>query len=126
MTIFTEYIRITFCGTPHQREVGRAGLAAIFSGGQLAEAKGFWLDTPLEDNTVITCWASSIDDHASDIIRLLRAYQRYARQEEIFFEVKTRDQHVAASIAPEGWSSEGLEVLDRGSWLANYFSGGGG
>ena len=122
MTIFTEFIRVTLCGTPHQREVGRAGLAAIFSGGQLVEASGFWLDYPLEANTVITCWTTSIDEVAADIIRLLRAYQVYAKQEEIFFEVQTSEELRAASIPVNGWD-EARQLLDRGSWLAEYFSG---
>jgi len=73
----------------------------------------------------VRCWTNNLDSLAPDIIRFLQHYQLYANQQELFFEVKTRDQLRAGSIAPEGWSSEGLELLDRGTWLANHFSGGG-
>lgn len=123
--IFNEYLQVHFVGTSHQIEVGIRGLAAIFSGGFITEAQGFWLDYPLEANRIVRCWTNNLDSLAPDIIRFLQHYQLYANQQELFFEVKTRDQLRAGSIAPEGWSSEGLELLDRGTWLANHFSGGG-
>jgi len=124
--IFNEYLQVNLVGTPHQQAIGVRGLAAIFSGGFITEAQGFWLDDPLESNRIVRCWTNDLDGLAPRIIRFLEAYQRYADQQEVFFEVKTQEYHKAGSIAPEGWSSEGLELLDRGSWLANYFSGGGG
>ena len=119
--IFDEYLQVNLVGTDHQREVGILGLNVIFSGGFITEAQGFWLDDPREDNTIVRCWCEDLDSLAPSIIRFLRAYQVYASQIEIFFEVGRSGSIRAGSIDKESWNTEALELLDRGEYLAKYF-----
>ena len=120
MDIMNSFIKVHLCGTDHQREVGLRGLRLICGGGTIEVSEGFWQLEPAEVNTTITSWCKDIDDIASEVIRFLEIYQRYASQTAIFVQYKDQDRHGSVIVYAGEWP-QALRQISHVEQLLDYF-----
>lgn len=121
MLVLDSFIKVSLCGTAHQRRIGVEALKAIVGGGNVEISRGFWQLEPSEINTTILSWSNDLTEIAPLITRFCRVYQRYANQESVFVQVKDHDRYFALIVYKGEWE-EALHKIDHGLYLADWFT----
>lgn len=121
MDSFNSFISVNLVGTDEQIAAGVESLRLIVGGGEIHIFEGFWQLEPLEKNIKIVSWTNDLDSLVVKIAKYMRVYQSYASQESVFVTYKDSDRHEARIVYAGEWDQLVLEV-DRGSYLAEYFS----
>ena len=121
MLVLNSFIKVSLCGTAHQRRIGVAALKQIVGAGNVEISRGFWQLEPTEINTSVLSWSEDLTEIAPLITRFCRVYQRYASQESIFVQVKDGDRYFALVVYKGEWK-EALHKIDHGLYLADWFT----
>lgn len=121
MDSFTEFISVSLCGTAHQRDIGLRGLRLIAGAGEIYVLEGFWQLDPTETNVKILVWTNDLDSLVVKVANFCETYQKYASQESVFVTFKDKDRHEARVVYEGEWGKL-INEVDRGSFLASFFS----
>ncbi len=122
MDSFKSFVSVNLCGTPHQRAIGERGLRLIDQAGEIHKFDGFWQLDPPENNVKILTWTNDLDSLIVKIAEFMKVYQRYASQESVFVTFKDGNERYEAHVVYAGEWEDLIKIVDRGSYLADWFS----